>query len=188
MSFRLPRIVSDEDPALALEALQTGDLPQIRAWLAQPHLTRVWNPPDEATASIAGHMAEPHIAPYPIVEAGRPIGYLQIYHANPDEFWAAHELPRETYGFDLFIGIPGLLRQGRGLRAVRLAVRHLSALPDAVRIHIDPSPDNAAPIRVCEKAGFRRIGEIDTPDGRCLYMIIEPRRGILGERRGEGNS
>lgn len=184
MSFRLARIVSKDDPTLALEALKESDLPQIRRWLAQPHLAYVWNPPDEGVASIAAYMTEPHIASYLIVEASRPIGYLQVYHANPDEFWAAQSLPRETYGLDLFIGVPELLGRRRGSRAVRLAVRHLSALPNAARLHTDPSPDNAAAIRVYEKAGFRKVREIDTPDGRSLYMILEPRQAILGATEG----
>jgi aminoglycoside 6'-N-acetyltransferase len=180
VSFRPARIVSADDPALTLEALTEAGLPQLRSWLAAPHLAQAWNPPDEGVAEIASHLAMAHIAPYLIVEAGRPIGYLQVYHANPDEFWALHDLPRETYGLDLFIGPPELVGRGLGTRAVRLAVRHLSALPDAARLHIDPTPDNAAAIRVYEKAGFRRAGEIETPDGRSLYMILEPRRAILG--------
>ncbi len=171
MTFRASRIEGD---GLSLVALTEADLPLIHRWLAQPHLAHVWNPPDEGIAEIASHIARTHVAPYLIVEAGDPVGYLQTYHANPDEFWAAHGLPRETYGLDLFIGPAERIGQGLGSRAVRLAIRHLASLPDAARLHIDPDPDNAAAIRTYEKAGFRRAGEIETPDGRCLYMIIEP--------------
>ena len=180
MSFRPPRIGSDDDPGLALSALTEGDLPLLRRWFAEPHVARVWAPPEEGVAEIAAHFTRAHVAPYLIVEAGRPVGYLQLYHANPDEFWSAHALPRETYGFDLFIGPPHLIGRGVGTRAIRLAVRHLSSLPDAARLHIDPSPDNAAAIHVYGKAGFEPAGEIETPDGRSLYMILDPKRGILG--------
>ena len=177
MSFRLARVEGDD--GLALVILTEADLPLVHRWLHQPHLAQVWNPPDIGTAEIASHIGRLHVAPYLIVERGRAVGYLQTYHANPDEFWAVHDLPRETYGLDLFIGPAELIGQGLGSRAVGLAVRHLVSLPDAARLHIDPDPGNLAAIRTCEKAGFRRSGEIETPDGRCLYMILEPKRGIL---------
>ena len=179
MSFRPPRIASHDDPGLALSALSEGDLPLLRRWFAEPHVARFWSPAEEGVAEIASHFARDHVAPYLIVEGGCPAGYLQLYHANPDEFWAGHDLPRETYGFDLFIGPPELVGRGIGSRAIRLAVRHLSSLPDAARLHIDPSPDNAAAIHVYGKAGFVPAGEIETPDGRSLYMILDPKRGIL---------
>jgi len=72
VSFRPARIASDDDPSLALEALKAGDLPQIRSWLAAPHLAPLWSPSDVGTAEIAAHMAEPCVAPYLIVEGGRP--------------------------------------------------------------------------------------------------------------------
>ncbi len=179
MTFRPPRIGSDDDPGLVLSALAETDLPLLRRWFAEAHIARVWSPPDEAVAEIASHLSREHVAPYLIVEAGRPVGYLHLYHANPDGFWAAHDLPRETYGLDLFIGPPDLIGRGLGSRAIRLAVRHLSSLPDAARLHIDPSPDNTAAIHVNGKAGFVPTGEIETPDGRSLYMILDPKRGIL---------
>jgi aminoglycoside 6'-N-acetyltransferase len=35
---------------------------------------------------------------------------------------------------------------------------------------IDPSPDNPRAIRAYEKAGFEKVGMIDTPDGPALLM------------------
>jgi aminoglycoside 6'-N-acetyltransferase len=185
VSFRPPRIAGD-DRHLMLSALAGSDLPLIRRWFSEPHVARVWGPSESGVAEISSHLTQAHIAPYLIVEDGSPIGYLQVYHANPDEFWAAHELPRETYGLDLFIGPAERLGRGLGTRAVNLAVGHLSAMPQAARLHIDPSPDNAVAIRTYEKAGFRRAGEIETPDGRCLYMILEPKRAILPANEARG--
>ncbi len=180
MTLRVPRIGSPDEPWLVLTALGENDLPMIRRWLAEPHVARVWAAPEDGVAEIASHLSQAHVAPYLIVEDEQPAGYIQLYHANPDEFWSAHDLPRETYGLDLFIGLPELTGRGLGTRAIRLAVRYLSALPEAARLHVDPSPDNAAAIRAYGKAGFVPVGEIETPDGRSLYMILDPRRGILG--------
>ena len=66
--------------------------------------------------------------------------------------------------------------QGWGPRFVRLAIRRLFAVPEIVRLQIDPDPANALSIRAYEKAGFRSAGRIQTPDGAALYMIVERKR------------
>ncbi len=178
-NLRQALIGTADDRDLALVALTEADLPLLRRWFAETHVASVWSPPDEGTDEIASHLSREHIAPYMIVEAGRPVGYLQLYHANPDEFWIAHDLPRDTYGLDLFIGPTDALGRGLGVRAILLAVRHLAALPGCARLHIDPAPDNGRAIHVYEKAGFRKVGEIETPDGRSIYMILDPKDVIL---------
>jgi aminoglycoside 6'-N-acetyltransferase len=38
------------------------------------------------------------------------------------------------------------------------------------RVLTDPAPDNHRAIRAYEKAGFRQIALVETPDGRSLLM------------------
>jgi len=52
-------------------------------------------------------------------------------------------------------------------------VKFLFEDPTVTRIQADPSPTNARAIRCYEKAGFRRVGPITTPDGGAVLMIIE---------------
>lgn len=173
---RLPdrRIADALDPGVALDALTRDHLSHIDLWIRRPHVARWWDdPPEIALREVAAHLDSANVAPFLAVAGGRPIGYLQIYHANPDEFWAGHELPRETFGLDLFIGEADALGQGWGPRFIRLALRRLFAMPAVARVQIDPDPTNEVAIRAYEKSGFRRIGPIDTPDGRALYMTIE---------------
>lgn len=118
-----------------------------------------------------------------MVEAGRPLGYLQVYHANGDPFWQGCALPRKTFGLDLSIGEVEATGRGRGPRFLRIALDRLFAMPDVARVHIDPAPDNAIAIRAYEKAGFRREGLIDTPDGRALYMTVERDTWLETSRR-----
>lgn len=182
MTFRASRIEGGD--GLILRALTLADLPTLTAWSAEPHVRHRWGT-ETAADEIVAHIGHATVMPYLIVDAGKPVGYLQTYHANPDEFWAGHDLPRETYGLDLFIGPAALLGRGIGSRAIRLAVRHLASLPDAARIHIDPSPDNAVAIHVYAKAGFVAQGEIATPDGPAHYMILDPRAMVAAREKGK---
>lgn len=43
--------------------------------------------------------------------------------------------------------------------------------PQVTRLQTDPDPRNLRAIRCYEKAGFRRVREIVTPDGLALYMV-----------------
>jgi aminoglycoside 6'-N-acetyltransferase-1b len=45
--------------------------------------------------------------------------------------------------------------------------------PRVTKVQTDPAPANLRAIRCYEKAGFRRVGEIVTPDGPALYMTCE---------------
>ncbi len=51
---------------------------------------------------------------------------------------------------------------------VRAFVEKLFEDPTTTRVQTDPSPTNPRAIRCYEKAGFRRVGEVDTPDGAAL--------------------
>jgi aminoglycoside 6'-N-acetyltransferase len=164
------RIDSGADGCLALVALTESGLPLIRRWLEAPHVARWWNPAEAGIAEIAAHLRGDSVAPFLMERQGRPVGYLQIYRADGDPFWSGHDLPRETHGIDLFIGESDAVGRGLGPRFLRLAVARLFAMPEVARIHIDPDPRNAAAIRAYEKAGFSRVGLIETPDGPALYM------------------
>ena len=49
----------------------------------------------------------------------------------------------------------------------------LFADPQVTRIQTDPDPRNARAIRCYEKAGFRAVGEVRTPDGVALLLVCE---------------
>jgi aminoglycoside 6'-N-acetyltransferase len=166
-------IRSTDDPTLSLTALRDRDLPLLRNWLQEEHVRRWYGSPERELAQIAGRVGDPYVSPFLAIESGRPIGYLQVYHANADPYWAEIHLPRETFGSDLFIGDRDAIGGGLGPRLLGLVKSRLFRWPEVVRFHIDVDPANAAARRAYEKAGFRASGLIDTPDGRALYMVID---------------
>jgi len=161
------------DPTLSLAALRERDLLLIRDWLQEEHVHRWYGPPDRELAHIAAHIGDSCVSPFLAIESGRPIGYLQVYHANVDPYWADIEVPAETFGSDMFIGARDATGRGLGPRLLGLARDRLFHWPEVVRLHIDVDPANTVARRAYEKAGFRPVGVIDTPDGRALYMTID---------------
>lgn len=166
-----PLIATPDGSGLSLVALTPRDLPLVGGWLARPHIGRWWGPPEAALAEIAESLSAATVFPYLMADAiGRRFGYLQIYHANPDPFWAAFPLPVETYGVDLFIGDQALTGRGLGARILGPVADFLFGQPGVARVQIDPEPGNRAAIRSYEKAGLRASGVIETPAGAALYM------------------
>jgi RimJ/RimL family protein N-acetyltransferase len=159
--------------------LTHDDLPTLHTWLLRPHVAEWWGPAgslDELAAeygpSIAGDV--PHRC-YVVLLDGRPIGFIQSYVAaeTHDDGWWLDEHDPGVWGIDQFIADPALLGQGLGTAMVRAFVARLFTNPVVTRVQTDPSPANARAIRCYEKAGFRAVGEIDTPDGRALLMYCD---------------
>ena len=48
--------------------------------------------------------------------------------------------------------------------------------PAVTEIRLDPHPDNSRAIRCYEKAGFRNLGEMATPDGPAVMMVLPRKR------------
>lgn len=167
------RITHADVPGIALRALTLADLALVARWLGRPHLGANWPSPHAALVDIAGQIDSRDAWPFVIVAGGRPIGFLQIYIATDDPFWAEHKLPRETFGVDLFIGEPDALRQGHGSACLKLAATYLLGRAGVARVHADPRPDNVAALRAFAKAGFERRDTITTPDGPAIYMAVE---------------
>jgi RimJ/RimL family protein N-acetyltransferase len=132
-------------------------------WRSRPHVTEWWG---EGTVDD-DEMPFSWIAELD----GRPVGYLQGYVVMGE--WWPNETDPGARGVDLFLADPELVGSGAGTEMLRQFVARLFADPAVTKVQIDPSPDNARAIRSFEKAGFRRLGEVDTPDGRALLMIVE---------------
>lgn len=165
----------DAGEGLVLRSLTHGDMPAILAMFADSDVARWWTSEPEEIAELIDD--EPTVWPYLVTLADDPIGYFQIYHANPEPFWAAFGVPAETFGLDMFLARHR--EQGHGSRMVRAAIERVLRLPQAVRVQIDPDPGNARAVRAYEKAGFVAQGVFPGYEAQAqmLYMTIDKIRG-----------
>ncbi len=163
---------------ITFRPLQPADLHTLHDWLTRPHVAEWWQPTPsfaELDEEYAEHFAGTSgVKPYVALADGSPIGYIQSYTAmGSGGGWWTDEQDPGVRGIDQFLANAGDLGRGLGSLMVRTFVETLFADPAVTRVQTDPSPENHRAIRAYEKAGFRRVKEIDTPDGRALLMTQE---------------
>ncbi|MGM9491892.1 aminoglycoside 6'-N-acetyltransferase [Ideonella sp. YS5] len=175
-----------EAAVVELRPMTEGDLPLLHAWLQRPHIVQWWGGEAERPKSLAETranylpriLAEEGVTPYIAMLDGRPIGYAQSYVAmGSGEGWWEDVTDPGVRGIDQSLGDEADLGQGLGTRLVAALVQRLFEDPEVTAVQTDPHPANARAIRCYEKAGFRALREIVTPDGPALYMLCERSRG-----------
>jgi aminoglycoside 6'-N-acetyltransferase len=155
--------------AYAFRAMSRDDLPMIERWLVAPEVMRWWGEPDEQYELVCGDLDHPDMDQFIVELDGRPFAYIQCYRLstwNP----GFGEQPRDACGIDQFIGEPEMIGRGHGSKFIRQFVDDLlqKGMP---RVLTDPAPANERAIRAYEKAGFTKVGVVETPDGPSLLMV-----------------
>jgi aminoglycoside 6'-N-acetyltransferase Ib len=162
--------------AITFRRLTTDDVAMLHDWSGRSHIAEWWGRApsiDEVRSHYTPYIdgtdtTEGYIA----LADGEPVGFIQVYIAKDSGGgWWEHETDPGVRGIDQFLCNEHQLGQGLGSAMVRAFVDRLFEDPGVTRVQTDPSPDNPRAIRCYEKAGFRRVGEIDTPDGRAVYMV-----------------
>jgi aminoglycoside 6'-N-acetyltransferase len=155
--------------AYAFRNMIADDLPMIERWLVAPHVRQWWGDPAEQYALVSGDLDEPAMDQYIVSSDDRAFGYLQCYDLTA---WNAGfgKQPLGTRGIDLFIGETDMIERGHGSAMIRAFVEE-RLQGGAPRIVTDPDPNNHRALRAYEKAGFARVGMVDTPDGPSLLMV-----------------
>lgn len=165
---------------LVLRPMTEADIPMLHDWLQRPHIVQWWGGEAERPKSIAETheqylprvLAEEQVTPYIAMLDGRPIGYAQSYIAlGSGGGWWEDITDPGVRGIDQSLANEAELGQGLGTRLVHALVELLFQDPQVTRIQIDPDPTNGRAIRCYEKAGFRTLREVVTPDGPALYMV-----------------
>lgn len=95
------------------------------------------------------------VTPCIMLYEGYPIGYLQYYQADPQEY--EFEVHGKIYALDLFIGEPAYWGRGLGPGFIRLLLCYLLEEKGADWVLLDPHIDNLRAIRCYEKCGFRKL-------------------------------
>jgi aminoglycoside 6'-N-acetyltransferase Ib len=163
---------------VSFRPLTLTDLPLLHEWLARPHVAEWWGRPaslEEVEQEFRPLIGDDSTTrPYVVLGNGTPIGYIQSYVAmgSGDGWWPDEQDPG-VRGIDQFLAHAEQLGRGLGTAMVRAFVQQLFADPTVTRIQTDPSPQNRRAIRCYEKAGFHAVGEVDTPDGRALFMVCD---------------
>ena len=156
------------------------DLPLLHEWLQRPHIGEWWGGEAERPKDLAETrarylprvLADQRVTPYIAMLGDEPIGYAQSYVAlGSGDGWWEDETDPGVRGIDQSLAAPELLGRGLGTRLVTALVERLLADPEVSRIQTDPAPANLRAIRCYEKAGFRRLRTIVTPDGPAEYMV-----------------
>ena len=155
----------------------------LHEWLQRPHVAEWWMPTPTLEEAIEdftpktqpGYRVQAYIA----LESDRAIGYIQSYvvMGSGDGWWEGEQDPGAR-GIDQFLANADQLGRGLGTAMVKAFVARLFEDPAVTHVQTDPNPRNARAIRCYEKAGFRAVKEVDTPDGRALLMICA--RAALG--------
>ena len=157
------------------------DLPLLHEWIQRPHVAewwrgvdaggsledtrRKWLPRLEPNSSVRGYIA---------LLGGDPLGFIQSYVAvECGEGWWENETDPGVRGIDQFLTDGSKLGQGLGSRMVTAFVRKLFNDLNVTKVQTDPDPKNVRAIRCYQRAGFRPLGNVTTPDGIALLMVAE---------------
>jgi len=173
-------------PEYDFPALTEADLPLVRRWLLEAHVSRWWaDPPrdtypedelDKYRQRVRDEGDPTEI--FFIRHRGRPIGFIQSYRIDDyDEYGQALALEVPSAGIDLFIGEPAEIGKGHGARLIRAFLRDVVfARYDVAECVIGPSVKNTSAIRAYEKAGFRFLRDVQVPDEPDPEHLMRIRR------------
>ena len=106
-------------------------------------------------------LARPDVTPYLVVEAGTPVGYLQV--------WG----DAEQGGLDMFL-VPTARGRGLGPDAAGAMARHLVEERGWARVTVDPYLWNVHAVRAWRKAGFIEVSQHGPDDEHTAeWMLLE---------------
>jgi aminoglycoside 6'-N-acetyltransferase len=138
-------------------------MPQLNEWLQREHVHRWWGDTKTLEETVAYYgpalRGEEPTDHYVIVVDGRDAGMVETYLVSDYPEWEAIvQVGAGVAGVDLLIGEADLTGRGLGPEILRAFVREVIAV-DACVASVDE--ENGPSWRAFEKAGFRRVRDIE---------------------------
>jgi RimJ/RimL family protein N-acetyltransferase len=158
---------------ISFQPLNQTHLNQLCKWLNNPHVKEWWNDnltPEEIKIKYQQRINDPIVVSFIIYLDDKPLGFIQYYHADKvgDGWWP--DETAGTVGIDQYIGETDYINKGYGTQIIRSFIEKLFSNPDIKKIIVDVDPNNHRAIRCYEKAGFKFVKEMNTPDGIAFIM------------------
>ena len=165
---------------LSLRPVTVDDLPQIEAWLREPHVAKWWlttTTIDEEIEDIRKAISGEEPLEVLVVELdAKAVGWCQWYRwwewpEEAEEVGAQHG----DVGLDYSIGDPSHVGAGVGTRMIAELVRHVRARRPDCGILVEPDASNPASRRILEKNGFELIDvrklSFEAEDLNAIYRL-----------------
>ncbi|MFM9370280.1 GNAT family N-acetyltransferase [Streptomyces sp. Da 82-17] len=154
-----------------------GDLAAVHAWMNDPEVARFWEmplPEQQIEAYLREQRASAHSTPYLGCIDGTPMSYWELYRADLDPLAAHYAAKPRDAGVHLLLGPSDFRGRGLGARLLRaVSDWQLAVQPYAERVVAEPDVRNVRSVRAFERAGFRKVRELDLPDKRAAFMVRE---------------
>lgn len=185
-----PTVEPGSVPRVTFEPLRVADLPQVKTWLAEPHVAAWWGPPktlaeveSDYRPAIDGDEPTWH---YMVKLDGSPIGMIQWYRwsSYPDEKEDGDiGAQPEDAGVDYFIGEPQMIGHGIGPLAIGLFLDQIVfSNPDISAVRTSVHVENRRSWRCLEKLGFVLGAPLPHPKGHSQYVpvLLRDQRSAAG--------
>nr|WP_240979763.1 GNAT family N-acetyltransferase [Streptomyces sp. HNM0574] len=155
----------------------TADAPLVHSWMNDPDVARFWqlaHPPGQIEAYLRQQLASSYSTPFVGCLDGEPSSYWELYRADLAPFATLYTARRHDAGLRLLIGPHHSRGRGLGARLLRaVSDWQLSLDPYASRVVAEPDVRDVRGVRAHERAGFRKLRELDLPGKRAAFMARE---------------
>ena len=156
---------------IQLRKMTLQDLPVFKRWLAVPHVVNWYHEPQDWIDEVEKQDGEFRWIHHYIVEFGKkPVGFCQYYACkDSDELWEGYTALGGSYSIDYLVGEREYLHKGIGKQIVAGLIEKIKMQHDAVRIVVQPEPENKASCGLLLSCGF----QFDTEKGIYVKLLSE---------------
>lgn len=171
----------DSQISLMFEEVAEKHLPLLSSWLNSSLLKGIY---DKGSSSWTDFQAkystlQSAIKRFVVYDKETPFGYIQRYDVHSAHEYAKYARSEgRTVGIDLFIGEESFLKKGYGFSMLQQFVTLLGA--EVERILVDPKEENKEALRLFERYGFIKMGEVLLEKTKHCLLAMNVRKAVRG--------